>query len=137
MQDAAIELGSWQITADGVQDYLDAVGDSLPTYLETGAPPPLMLTARVIGLLLERLSLPDGAVHSLQDVETVSAAAIGSVVSARAWPESPRERGGLRFMTVNYSIADEDTGRELQRGKTTTLMPPAAGNGDGGGDGNS
>ena len=28
-----------------------------------------MLTARVVGLLLDRLSLPDGAIHSLQDVE--------------------------------------------------------------------
>ena len=125
MQDAAIDLGRWQITAESVQEYLDAVGDASPVYLETGTPPPLMLTARVVGLLLERLSLPDGAIHSLQDVATVHPASLGSEVSATARLEPARERGGLRFLTVNYRIADADGGQELQRGKTTVLLPAA------------
>ena len=126
MQDAAIHLGRWQITADGVREYLDAVGDTAPVYLETGTPPPLMLTARVVGLLLERLSLPDGAIHSLQDVETVNAPPIGGEVSATAQLEPARERGGLRFLTVQYSVADAGGGGILQRGKTTVLLPAAA-----------
>ena len=135
MQDAAIDLGRWQITADGVREYLDAVGDASPVYLETGTPPPLMLTARVVGRLLERLSLPDGAIHSLQDVETVNPASVGSEVLGTARLEPPRERGGLRFLTVNYSVADSIGGRELQRGKTTVLLPAAADDGDGSADG--
>ena len=131
MQDAAIDLGSWQITADGVREYLDAVGDTSSVYLETGTPPPLMLTARVVGLLLERLSLPDGAIHSLQDVETVNAPLIGSEVSATAQLEPARERSGMCFLTVNYSVAYADVGTELQRGKTTVLLPAAADDGDG------
>ena len=131
VQDAAIDLGSWQITADGVREYLDAVGDGLPVYLETGTPPPLMLTARVVGRLLERLSLPDGAVHSLQDVETVNAPPIGAEVSATAQLEPARERGGMRFLTVNYSVADASGGGILQRGKTTVLLQAAADDGDG------
>ena len=126
MQDAAIDLGRWQITADGVREYLDAVGDGLPVYLETGTPPPLMLTARVVGLLLERLSLPDGAIHSLQEVATLNAPLIGSEVSATASLEPARERGGMRFLTVNYRVADADGGTELQRGKTTVLLPASA-----------
>lgn len=135
MQDTAIDLGRWQITADGVQEYLDAVGDTLPVYLESGTPPPLMLTARVVGLLLERLSLPDGAIHSLQDVEIVNPPSVGSEVLATARLEPPRERGGMRFLTVNYCIADSSGGRELQRGKTTVLLPAAADVEDGSADG--
>ena len=131
VQDAAIDLGSWQITADGMREYLDAVGDGLPVYLETGTPPPLMLTARVVGLLLERLSLPDGAIHSLQDVETVNAPPIGGEVSATAQLEPARERGGMRFLTVNYSVTSAGGGAILQRGKTTVLLPAAADDEDG------
>lgn len=131
MQEDAIDLGRWQISADGVQEYLDAVGDTSPVYLEAGTPPPLMLAARVVGLLLERLSLPDGAIHSLQDVETRHAPTVGGEVSATAWLEPARERGGLRFLTVNYSIADSGGGQEVQRGKTTVLLPAATDDGEG------
>ena len=126
MQDTSLDLGSWQINADAVQEYLDAVGDDLPVYRDTGIAPPLMLTARVVGLLLDRLSLPDGAIHSLQDVETVSAPKIGVTAATTARVDPPRERGGLRFLTVNYSVTDADSGAELQRGRTTVLLPASA-----------
>lgn len=123
MQHTAIDLGSWQIAADAVQEYLDAVGDDLPVYRDTEIAPPLMLTARVVGLLLDRLSLPDGAIHSLQDVETVGTPRIGMEAATTAYLEPARERGGLRFLTVNYRVADAETGTELQRGRTTVLLP--------------
>ena len=126
MQDTSLDLGSWQINADAVQEYLDAVGDDLPVYRDTGIAPPLMLTARVVGLLLDRLSLPDGAIHSLQDVETVSAPKIGVTAATTARVDPPRERGGLRFLTVNYRVTDADSGAELQRGRTTVLLPASA-----------
>ena len=134
MEDTAIDLGSWQITADAAREYLDAVGDDLLVYGDTGIAPPLMLTARVVGLLLDRLSLPDGAIHSLQDVETVGAPRIGITAATTARVDPPRERGGLRFLTVIYSVTDADSGAELQRGRTTVLLPPSA---DGAANGNS
>lgn len=134
VEDTAIDLGTWQITADAARDYLDAVGDDLPVYGDTGIAPPLMLTARVVGLLLDRLSLPDGAIHSLQDVETLGAPRIGITAATTARVDPPRERGGLRFLTVNYSVTDADSGAELQRGRTTVLLPPSA---DGAANGNS
>ena len=136
MQDTSIDLGTWQITADSVREYLDAVGDDLPVYDQCGITPPLMLTAKVVGLLLDRLSLPDGAIHSLQDVETVNPPPIGEVVSATAQVEPPRARGGLRFLTVNYSIADANATEMYQRGRTTVLLPgPVTGQDAGDSDG--
>ena len=123
MQDASIQLGTWDITAESVGEYLTAVGDDLPVYMESGAAPPLMLTARVVGMLLDKLSLPDGAIHSLQDVETMDAPAIGRSVSAVATMEPARERGGLRFLTVSFEVSDAEGGRAVQRGKTTVLLP--------------
>ncbi len=126
MQDASIDLGTWEITADGIREYLEAVGDELAVYEDAGMAPPLMLTARVVGRLLERLSLPDGAIHSLQDVETIEAPRAGVKISATARLEPVRERGGLKFLTVNYRAANADSGFEFQQGRTTVLLPAEA-----------
>ena len=130
MQHTKISLGAWEITVDAVEQYLAAVGDKLPVYLASGAAPPLMLAARVVGRLLERLSLPDGAIHSLQDVETINAPRIGALVSADAQIEPARERGGMRFLTVNYTVTEEGGGLILMRGRTTVLLPADTGQTD-------
>jgi acyl dehydratase len=116
-------LGSWQVTGDEVRGYLHAVGDELPVYAESGIAPPLMLTAKIVGLLLDRMSLPDGAIHSLQDVETINPPRLGTVVATTAHVEPARERGGLKFLTVNYSASDAEDGSLLQQGRTTVLLP--------------
>ena len=126
MQHTNINLGAWEITADGVEEYLSAVGDELTVYRATGVAPPLMLAARVVGRLLERLSLPDGAIHSLQDVVTITAPRVGARVSAQAQVEPARARGGMRFLTVNYTVSDARTGSALMQGRTTVLLPIAA-----------
>ncbi len=123
MPHTKISLGAWEITVDAVEQYLSAVGDKLPIYLASAAAPPLMLAARVVGRLLERLSLPDGAIHSLQDVETINAPRIGALVSAEAQIEPARERGGMRFLTVNYTVTEDRSGLILMRGRTTVLLP--------------
>ena len=123
MQDTAISLGSWDINPDAVHEYLSAVGDNLPLYTDLECAPPIMLAARVVALLLEQLSLPDGAIHSLQDIETASALPVGATVSAKARIEPIRERGGMRFLTVNYTVSEEATGSDLMKGRTTVLLP--------------
>lgn len=127
VQHTEISLGTWEITVDAVEQYLAAVGDKMPVYLASGAAPPLMLAARVVGRLLERLSLPDGAIHSLQDVETINAPRIGALVSAEAQVEPARERGGMRFLTVNYTVIEDKGGLILMRGRTTVLLPADTG----------
>lgn len=124
MPDTTIDLGTWEITPDAVREYLSAVGNDLPVYRASGKAPALMLAARVVGRLLERLSLPDGAIHSLQDVETMRAPRIGSRVSAVAQVEPVRERSGMRFLTVSYTVADGDS--PVLRGRATLLLPAAA-----------
>lgn len=120
---ATINLGCWEITPAAVREYLAAVGDPLPIYRETQFAPPLLLAARVVGILLDRLSLPDGAIHSLQEVDTLAPAPVGARVSAAARVEPARERGGMRFLAVSYTVADAGNGRDLMRGRTTVLLP--------------
>ena len=118
----AIHLGCWKLSEESVRNYLNAVGDDQGLYLELGLAPPLALCAYALGAMLEKLSLPAGAIHSIQEMEAASAAAIGQDIHGEAVPERPRKRGGLQFMTVAYSLKDE-SGNLLQTGRTTVLTP--------------
>lgn len=117
-----IDLGSWQLTEEKIRQYLEAVGDSPELYLRHGLAPPLALSAYALGALLEKLNLPPGTIHSLQEMETAKPVAIGQEVSGRAVVEQPRHRVGLRFTTVTYTLHD-DSGATVQTGKTTVLTP--------------
>lgn len=128
---SAIELGSWTIAEELVRDYLDAVGDDLDLYSETGLAPPLALCAYALGAMLEKLSLPAGTIHSIQEMDVLAGVAIGEVIRGEALPERPRSRGGLRFMTVGYALS-RTSGEVVQTGKTTVLTPESEASADNG-----
>lgn len=120
-----IDLGSWQLTEEKIRQYLEAVGDSPELYLQCGLAPPLALSAYALGALLEKLNLPPGTIHSLQEMEVAKPVAIGQEVSGRAALEQPRQRAGLQFTTVTYTLQDS-SGAPVQTGKTTVLTPVGA-----------
>lgn len=119
-----LDLGPWQITAEKLRQYLDAVGDSPELYLRHGLAPPLALSAYALSALLEKLNLPPGTVHSTQEMAVAGPVAIGQEISGRAVLERPRRRGGLQFITVTYTLHD-GSGATVQTGKTTVLTPVA------------
>ena len=116
-----LDLGSIDASQDSVDDYLFSVGDSLPIYKETGLAPPLFLAASALGALLRELALSPGAIHSLQEVETLTPVAIGSEVKISALVEKPRRRAGLEFITVVCSV--ESDGAVAIKSKSTVLVP--------------
>ena len=121
-----MELGSWQVTEEWGRRYLEAVGDDCPEYLEAGMAPPLGLTAWALGSLLERMALPPGAIHSLQELEVLYPAQWGEVISATGSIDGPKRRGGLEFITASYSLKD-GSGRVVLKGRSTVLkIDPAA-----------
>ncbi|MDE2938622.1 MAG: hypothetical protein OXR67_06845 [Chloroflexota bacterium] len=122
----AIDLGGWIPSEQSVREYLDAVGDDLGVYAEAGLVPPLALCAWALGAMLDKLSLPAGTIHSIQEMEALAGVAVGDVIRGEAVPERPRSRGGLRFMTVGYTLYC-GSGDPVQRGKTTVLTPEEQG----------
>ena len=124
-----LNLGRISVAAQPVADYLQAVGDQLPIYRQTGLAPPLYAAAAALGLLLQTLKLPPGAIHSLQDIDTLAPIAIGQDLPAAATLERPRQRGGLRFITASCNLANE-TGSPALTAKTTVLIPNAPAPGD-------
>ncbi|MCH8987340.1 MAG: hypothetical protein IIA92_00850 [Chloroflexi bacterium] len=116
-----LDLGSFVATQDSVDEYLSSVGDALPIYKETGLAPPLYSAASALGSLLRQLALPPGAIHSLQEVKTLTPVAIGSEIKASAFLEKPRRRAGLEFITVVCTV--ESGGAVALTSKSTVLVP--------------
>ena len=116
-----LDLGSFDATQDSVDEYLRSVGDALPVYKETGLAPPLYSAASALGALLRELALPPGAIHSLQEIETLTPVVIGNSVKVSALVEKPRRRAGLEFITVVCSV--ESDGALALTLKSTVLVP--------------
>ena len=117
-----IRLGEWEITEDWLNDYLIAVSDTGVEYSKFGMIPPVAISSLVIGALLEKLELPSGTIHSLQEIETIGPALIGDLLKASAVIGQPRQRGNLKFITVDYSV-NNAAGEEVQVGRSTVLVP--------------
>ena len=116
-----VDLGSWEVTEDYVRDYLAAVSDGIPAYFQHGLVPPVALAARALGSLLERLDLPAGAVHSLQEIETLEPVSFPQKLTGTASISPRRRRGGLEFIAAGFTLKDGG-GREVLAGKSTVLV---------------
>ena len=122
--ESEFEIGRWHITEDNVRQYLAAVGDAQQEYFQMGLVPPLFLTAYALTGLLGKLALAPGAIHSLQEVDTLNPVEIGDQISGTARLERPRRRGNLEFTTVSYTLTSA-SGIQVQSGKSTVLVPAA------------
>ena len=120
-----LDLGWASLSEGAVLSYLRAVGDELPVYSRTGLAPPLFGVALALGQILQGCSLPPGAIHSLQEFDTLRPIPIGSSLRTLACLERQRERAGLRFLTfgINMDTADGDTALAI---KTTLMVPVEA-----------
>ena len=116
-----LDLGWFVAAQDSVDEYLHSVGDALPIYKETGLAPPMYAAASALGSLLRQLSLPPGAIHSLQEVKTLAPVAIGSEIRVSASLEKPRVRAGLEFITAVCTV--ESGGAVALTSKSTVLVP--------------
>ena len=119
-----MEMGRVNLGAKPVEEYLRAVGDELPIYRESGLAPPLYATASSLALLLKALELPPGAIHSLQEVDTLSPIRIGHDLRAVAALERPRQRAGLTFITATCTLETESND-EAMNAKSTVMVDDA------------
>jgi acyl dehydratase len=122
LPEAEITLGPWKVEKESVRQYLKAVGDTHLEYFESNLAPPLALAAYALGALLEKLALPPGAIHSLQEVEALGPVGMGEEISGIAQLERPRRRGNWQFTTASYTL-QKANGQQVQTGKSTVLIP--------------
>jgi acyl dehydratase len=110
------------MTKERVQQYLMAVGDTSSLYFETGLAPPLALAAYAVGALLEKLNLPTGTIHTVQEVETLAPISFGEVISGAARVGRPKRMGDRQFISASFTLVN-GRGQRVLAGASTVAVP--------------
>ncbi len=125
----SLSLGTWTATPEFVAEYLDALNSQSTLYAEHNLVPPMALAARTLGLLIEKLGLAPGTVHTSQEVTALKPVSLGQQISAQAKPSRPLRRGDWEFLSIQFSLYenhDGEPGEPVLKGKTTVMSPVEA-----------
>lgn len=117
---------TFELTTADVERYLAAVEDANAIYLERGLAPPLAVAARALGTLLEVVELPDGTLHTGQEVELHAGVPIGSALTLRGRIEQRYERAGLILSVIAFEVTPRGSDVAAITGRTTVAIPAGA-----------
>jgi hypothetical protein len=109
------------VSADSVRAYLEAVGDA-GAYEQ--CVPPLAVLAHALTALQTRISLPDGALHTGQEIEHASEVRAGDQLWMTGRIAQRSERQGAVISVIELEIGTNDA--VAMRGRTTILAPAGA-----------
>ncbi|HXK33940.1 MAG TPA: hypothetical protein VNM91_08030 [Dehalococcoidia bacterium] len=112
---------TFTLTADRVTAYLAAVGDE-GTYGD--AVPPLAAVALGLAALQERISLPDGSLHTGQEVEHEAPVSVGAGLTLRARVAQRSERQGMVISVIEFEIGEGSA--TCIRARSTIMAPGGA-----------
>ena len=117
-----IELGKLAVTKEFLGNYLDAVDNHSSIHDKGKHIPPIALAAWALGIILDRLSLPPGAVHTVQEISALRGILLGQELCGNARCSRPITRRGWRFITADFVITTIDQ-NEVLKGKTMVMVP--------------
>ena len=117
----AFSPASLCVTDADVAAYLAATGDTT-TY--GGCVPPLAAVALGLRALQEWLSLPEGSLHTGQEVEHMGAIPCGATLTMTGHIAQRSERQGYVISVIEFEVAPD--GGAGVRARTTIMAPVAA-----------
>ena len=132
------EFPSFHVALDpaGVRRYLEAVEDASEVYYPDASAsaqeslpalaPPLGAVVLVLKALLERLKLPEAAVHTAQELEFRRALAADAHLACRARVAQRSELRGAVISVIEFEIAEEGGGPAPAVVGRTTIMAAQA-----------
>ena len=113
---------SFELTAEGVARYLEAVQDPSALYLERGLAPPLAVAARALGALLGMVELPAGTLHTGQELDGHAGVPIGAALTLTGRIAQRSERVGLIISVIEFEVTPAGSAAAVA-GRTTVLVP--------------
>jgi hypothetical protein len=113
---------TFSITPAQVAAYLAATGD-MTAYGD--ALPPLAAVALGLGALQEHLSLPEGALHTGQEVEHLAIVPAASALTLTGRVAQRSERQGFVISVIEFELSA--AGQTCIRARATIMAPAAAG----------
>lgn len=118
----SIDLGIWSIDVNRLKDYFSATSTALASSMGTKLIPPVMLTAEVLTILIDKLELPWGTIHSGQEINAYRLVEPGQYVLGWANASIPSIKGQWQFVVIDYSLSDQTYNLVLM-GRTTVMVP--------------
>jgi hypothetical protein len=112
---------AFSLSADVVRAYLAAIGDSCD-YGDTV--PPLAAVALGLNALQEQIALPEGSLHTGQEVEDSAVVLAGEALTLTGRIAQRSERQGYVISVIEFEIAT-DAGAAI-RARTTIMAPVGA-----------
>lgn len=112
---------AFAISGAQAEAYLRAVGDT-GNYARNV--PPLAAVALGLAALQERIALPDGSLHTGQEVEHLASIAVGEPLTLSARVAQRSERQGMVISVIEFEIASTSSIAIRAR---STIMAPARG----------
>lgn len=112
---------TFTLTSGRVAAYLAATGDE-GAYGD--AVPPLAAVALGLAALQEHVSLPDGSLHTGQEVEHAAPVSVGAELTMRARIAQRSERQGMVISVVEFEIGCG--GVTCMRARSTIMAPGGA-----------
>ena len=118
---------SYHLDPSTVETYLRAIGEAPPTDSSDNerqgqVAPPMSVAALGLRGVIQDLKIPEGTLHTAQEVEFRRAIDVGTLLHCQATLSQNSVRGGRRFIVVNLEV--EDTNHNIVlTGKSTLVMP--------------
>lgn len=113
-------VATFQVGGDAVRAYLAATGDTNDYGDEV---PPLAAVALGLNALQEQITLPEGSLHTGQEVEHSSGLRAGEALALTGRIAQRSERQGFVISVIEFEVA---SGAGLAIRARTTIMAPGA-----------
>ena len=112
------------LSPERVGRYLDVL-EATETHGEDGAAivPPGAAATMALGALLGQVHLPAGTLHSSQEVRMSGRLPVGAGATCAARIANRSTRGGMVFLTLEFSLTADDGGLTVLDGTATLLAP--------------
>lgn len=112
---------TFTLSAEWVNAYVDAVGDSAIKNIGPDLVPPMAVAALAIRALIEASPLPPGTLHAGQELSFHRAINVGEELSVGAKIVSRGERAGWVLMSVDLEASAGD--EQVMSGRATITFP--------------
>jgi acyl dehydratase len=99
---------SYTLDSSAVDLYLEAVKENKDFFRQEGLVPPMAVTAFAMSALSQEIAMPSGTIHVSQELDFLKAVKVGDTITCRSKVSRKIERGGLRLMNVDISVANQN-----------------------------
>jgi acyl dehydratase len=113
---------TYTLDSQTVSTYLEAVKESHDLYTVEKLVPPLAITAYAMTALAEGSTFPAGTVHVTQELDFVETVRVGETITCRSKISRRLDRGGMRIMTTDIAVYNEEQ-RKVLGGKVGFVLP--------------